>query len=119
MSLIPENIRGTRPGTPRPQQQRNDAPRQAGGAYEISSPHAQNFIDCIRSREQTIAPIEAGAGTAVLCCLCNIAYELGRPVKWNPATRTFVGNDKEAAAHRLYYYEYRKPYVLPYLDKRC
>jgi predicted dehydrogenase len=122
MSLIPENIRGTRPGQRRPQQQqqnRNQArPQQATQAYEVSSPHAQNFIDCVRSREQTIAPIEAGAGTAVLCCLCNIAYELNRPVKWNPATRTFV-NDPEAAAHRLYYYEYRKPYVLPYLDKRC
>ena len=78
----------------------------------------QNFIDCVRSRQQTIAPIEAGVSSAVFCCLCNIAYELGRPVKWNPATRTFV-NDKEAAAHRLYYYEYRKPYVLPSLDKRC
>ena len=124
MSLIPENIRGTRPGQRRPQQQQpqqnrnQQQARQAQPAYEISSPHAQNFIDCIRSREQTIAPIEAGAGTAVLCCLCNIAYELNRPVKWNPATRTFV-NDPEAAAHRLYYYEYRKPYVLPYLDKRC
>ena len=118
MSLIPENIRGTRPGQPRQQQARPAGARPATQAYEVSSPHAQNFIDCIRTREQTIAPIEAGAGTAVLCCLCNIAYELGRPVKWNPATRTFV-NDKEAAAHRLYYYEYRKPYTLPYLDKRC
>ena len=92
--------------------------RQAAQNFETSSPHMQNFIDCVRSRQNPIAPVEAGTSSAVFCCLCNIAYELNRPVKWNPATRTFV-NDKEAAAHRLYYYDYRRPYELPYLDKRC
>ena len=132
-SLIPENLRGNKPRMMTPEERqrmfeeysRRAAQAERGGQqqraqnFETSSPHMQNFIDCVRSRQQTIAPIEAGVSSAVFCCLCNIAYELGRPVKWNPATRTFVGNDKEAAAHRLYYYEYRKPYVLPYLDKRC
>jgi hypothetical protein len=58
-----------------------------------------------------IAPIEVGSSTAILCCLGNIATELGRPVKWNPATHSF-GDDKEAAAHRLNWYEYRNPYKL-------
>jgi hypothetical protein len=132
-SLIPENLRGNKPRMMTPEERQRmfeeyakraaqaerGGQRQAAQNFETSSPHMQNFIDCVRSRQQTIAPIEAGVSSAVFCCLCNIAYELGRPVKWNPATRTFVGNDKEAAAHRLYYYEYRKPYVLPYLDKRC
>jgi hypothetical protein len=34
-----------------------------------------------------------------------------RPLKWNPATLTFV-NDPEAASHRLMDYEYRRPYTL-------
>lgn len=87
--------------------------------FETSSPHMQNFIDCVRSRKNPIAPVEVGVSSAILCCLCNIAYELGREVDWDPATRTFKNDDKEAAAHRLYYYEYRRPYTLPYLDKRC
>ncbi|MDD6125662.1 MAG: Gfo/Idh/MocA family oxidoreductase [Paraprevotella sp.] len=88
------------------------------GQYEVSSPHMQNFIDAIRSHTDPIAPVEYGTSTNTLCCLTNIARELNRPVHWNPATLNFEG-DKEAAAHRLYYYEYRRPYRLPYLDKRC
>jgi hypothetical protein len=71
----------------------------------------QNFIDCVRSRQKTIAPIEVGCSTAITCCLGNIATELGRPVKWDPATYTFV-NDPEATGHRLMNYEYRRPYHL-------
>ena len=52
-----------------------------------------------------------------LCCIFNIARELKRPVRWNPATLSFEG-DKEAFAHRLYYYDYRRPYTLPYLERR-
>ena len=83
--------------------------------YVMSSGHVQNFIDCIRSRQKPIAPVEAGASTAILCCLVNIAHELKRPVKWDPVTQSFV-NDKEAEAHRLYWYKYRHPYTLPYWD---
>ena len=86
------------------------------GNYETSAPHMQNFIDCVRSRENPIAPVEVGCSTNTLCCLQNIARELGRPVKWNPATLSF-GNDKEAASHRLYWYQYRTPYSLPYFCK--
>lgn len=87
------------------------APTQAGLQYEISSPHMQNFIDCVRSREKPIATIEKGCSTAITCCLGNIANELGRPIKWDPATNTFI-NDPAATAHRLMDYEYRKPYSL-------
>ena len=88
------------------------------GQYEVSSPHMQNFIDAIREHKDPIAPVEYGCSTNTLCCIFNIARELGRPVRWNPATLNFEG-DKEAAAHRLYYYDYRRPYTLPYLEKRC
>jgi predicted dehydrogenase len=87
------------------------APTQAGLQYEISSPHMQNFIDCVRSRQKPIATIEKGCSTAIACCLGNIANELGRPIKWDPATNTFI-SDKEAEAHRLMNYEYRAPYHL-------
>jgi len=83
------------------------------GQYEMSAGHMQNFIDCVRSRQNPIAPVEAGCSTAIVCCLSNIAHELKRPVKWDPATLSFV-KDKEAEAHRLYWYKYRNPYVLPY-----
>lgn len=83
----------------------------AEGEYEVSSPHMQNFIDAVRSRKDPIAPVEIGCSTNTLCCLANIATELQRPVKWDPATLSF-GDDTEAAAHRLYNYQYRNPYSL-------
>ena len=87
------------------------------GQYEVSSPHMQNFLDAVRGLKDPIAPVEYGCSTNTLCCLFNIARELNRPVKWNPALLSFEG-DKEAANHRLYWYEYRRPYKLPYCDKR-
>ena len=89
----------------------------AAGQYEVSAPHMQNFIDAIREHKDPIAPVEYGCSTNTLCCIFNIARELKRPVHWNPATLSF-GDDKEAFAHRLYYYDYRRPYTLPYLERR-
>jgi len=126
-SLIPAEIAGNRPQPRTPGQQRpagqarpantqapaqgRPAPTQAGLQFEISSPHMQNFIDSVRSRQKPIASIEVGCSTAITCCLGNIANELKRPVKWDPATYTFV-NDNEAGEHRLMNYEYRRPYHL-------
>ncbi|MDR2139835.1 MAG: Gfo/Idh/MocA family oxidoreductase [Tannerella sp.] len=83
----------------------------AAGQYEVSSPHMQNFLDAVRSRRHPVAPVEVGCSTNTLCCIANIATELRRPVKWDPATLSF-GDDREAAAHRLYGYEYRKAFSL-------
>jgi predicted dehydrogenase len=134
-SLIPAEIAGRRPQPRTPGQQRpagqqgqgqgqqgqaqqgqgqaqnRPAPTQAGLQFEISSPHMQNFVDCVRSRKKPIASIEVGCSTAITCCLGNIANELKRPVKWNPATHTFI-DDPEACGHRLMNYEYRRPYSL-------
>ena len=123
-SLIPPELAGRRPMTPEQfrqamsqtaaqRSQRGEQNRAGALAFEISSPHMQDFVDCIRSRENPVAPVEAGCSTNTLCCLANISRELNRPVKWNPATLSFV-NDKEAASHRLYAYTYRRPYSLPY-----
>ena len=84
------------------------------GQYEVSAPHMQNFIDCVRSRQNPIAPVEVGSSTNVACCLINIAVEQNRTLNWNPATRSFVGGDREAENHYLYDYAYRNPYKLPY-----
>jgi len=121
-SLIPADIAGTRPqprtqrpagqaGQQRPPQQQRPAPTREGLQFEISSPHMQDFIDAVRSRKKPIASIEVGCSTAITCCIGNIANELKRPVRWDPATYTFI-DDKEACSHRLMNYEYRRPYHL-------
>ena len=45
-----------------------------------------------------------------MCTLGNIAYELDRPLVWNPIVEKFMNNDTEA--NSKLHYEYRKPYEL-------
>ena len=88
------------------------AAKEGGGnAYEQRAAHMVNFHECVRSRKEPIAPIQVGCSTAITCCLGNIATELQRPVKWNPATYHFV-DDPEASRHRLVQYKYRNNYKL-------
>lgn len=115
--LVPDELRGNRPRNLTPEERRKmfeemqKAQAKGGGSFEISSPHMEDFISCVRSRQKPIAPVEVGASTAITCCLGNMATELQRSVKWNPATHSF-GTDKEAWNHRLYDYEYRGSYKL-------
>lgn len=74
-----------------------------------SDNHYQDFIDAIKSREKPVCDIEIGHRTSTVCCLGNIAYELGRPLKWNPEKETFI-DDPEA--NKLRGKEYRAPYIL-------
>jgi predicted dehydrogenase len=116
--LIPEEIAGRRPRQMTPEERRKmweemqRAAREGGGnAFEQRADHMFNFIDSVRSRMDPIAPIQVGCSTAITCCLGNIATELQRPVKWNPATLHFI-DDPEASGHRLMHYEYRRNYKL-------
>ncbi|HSI78410.1 MAG TPA: Gfo/Idh/MocA family oxidoreductase [Lunatimonas sp.] len=60
--------------------------------------HHIDFIESVRRRKDPIAPVEIGHSTCVTCTLGNIAYELMRPVKWDPINEKFV-NDAEAEQH--------------------
>lgn len=88
--------------------------QESGGYNDVV--HAQNFIDCMRSRKKPNADLETvGHPSSMLCHLGNIAWRVGRTVKFDPQTYTF-GSD-EAANKLLTRPEYRKPYVLPSLDQ--
>ena len=78
--------------------------------YETNVPHYQSFIDSVRSRRDPSVPIETGHSSCVMCTLGNIAYELDRPLQWNPIVEKFMNNDAEA--NSKLHYEYRKPYKL-------
>jgi predicted dehydrogenase len=80
-----------------------------GLIYETGIEHLVNFIDCLRSRKDPIAPIEAGQRTCTVCILGNIAHELKRPLNWDPIRQNFV-NDTEA--EKYLHREYRNGYTL-------
>jgi hypothetical protein len=60
--------------------------------YE-SHNHQQNWIDCIRTRRRPIADVAIGASTIKVCHLGNIAYWLGRTIRWDPAKQEIVGDE--------------------------
>jgi hypothetical protein len=57
--------------------------------------HTQNFLECVRLRRHPNADVEIGCHTAIVCHLGNIAYQLNRPLRWDPGKEVFV-NDEEA-----------------------
>ena len=77
--------------------------------YETNVPHYQSFVDSIRSRRDPSVPVEVGHSSCTVCNLGNIAYDLNRPLQWNPIVQKFM-DDPEAT--KQLHYEYRKPYTL-------
>jgi len=63
-----------------------------------SDEHHQNWLDCIRTRNQPICPVETGYRSATICALSAIAERIKRPLKWDPATEQIIG-DEEASAY--------------------
>jgi predicted dehydrogenase len=74
-----------------------------------SRDHYQNFLDCVKSRRQTITPIEVAHRSASVGHLGVIAMELGRKIRFSPDTETII-DDPEAT--RLLGRAYRSPWHL-------
>ena len=53
----------------------------------------QDFIDCVRSRQETLEPAEVGHRVTSLGLLGQISIRLGQKLKWDPEAEQFVGND--------------------------
>ena len=56
--------------------------------------HMQNWLDCIRSRKLPVADVEIGHRSISVCHLANIARNVGRPLRWDPAREEFEGDDQ-------------------------
>lgn len=74
-----------------------------------SDNHYKDWLDCIQSRKMPICDVEIGHRTASVCNITNIAYQLGRALKWNPQTEKFEGDTE---ANELLGKKYRKPWKL-------
>ena len=74
--------------------------------------HFANFIAAVRARDPKVqhGPVDTAHTSSALAHLGNISYRLGRRLKFDPATETFV-DDSEANA--LLTREYRPPFVVP------
>jgi myo-inositol 2-dehydrogenase / D-chiro-inositol 1-dehydrogenase len=79
---------------------REDLLRWSPGAGDPKLPRLsekQDFIDCVKSRKETLIPAEVGHRTATLCQIGHIAAQLGRKLTWNPEAERFSGDDEANA----------------------
>jgi predicted dehydrogenase len=75
----------------------------------VSEYHPRNFLDCIKTRQPTITPIETAHRTISVALLGEIAMLTGRKIRWNPETEE-IADDPGASA--LLGRSYREPWVL-------
>lgn len=61
----------------------------------VSNHHQQNFLDCVKTRASTVAPVEVAVRSDTLCQLSDIAMRLGRKLRWDPENEKFI-NDTQA-----------------------
>jgi len=54
----------------------------------FNEPHLKNFFECIRSREDPIAPVEAGMMGAICANLAVMSVQSGNTWHWNARTET-------------------------------
>ncbi len=69
--------------------------------------HHGNFIECVRTRHEPVAPVEAGHIASALGILPDIAAQLARTLTWDWKTHQFIGDD---AANRMLTGAMRQPW---------
>jgi len=77
--------------------------------YE-SKEHHGNGLDCIKSRQQPIAPVEVAHRACSTCLLHHIAMRASRKLYWDPLKERFKNDE---AANALLSRPQRAPYTLP------
>lgn len=73
---------------------RDATPEKPGNFY---SDHLRNFLDCVKSREEPIEPVEVGHRTATICHLGNIALQRMEKLRWDPEAERFPDNEQANA----------------------
>ncbi len=75
--------------------------------YE-SKDHHGNWLDCVRSRQQPIAPIEVGHRACTTCLVHHLAMKLKRRLFWDPLKERFKNDD---GANSMLSRPQRWPYI--------
>ncbi len=81
---------------------------EKGSSPEQFDLHVRNFLDCVKTRQRTIADVEDGHQTALSCHLANLSLRLGRALKWDAVKEEIIG-DREASA--MLERPYREPWA--------
>ncbi|HWL15312.1 MAG TPA: gfo/Idh/MocA family oxidoreductase, partial [Opitutus sp.] len=64
------------------------------GADPMTSSHMRNWLECLRSRKQPHAPVEAGYQHAIACVMANAAARTGERVTFDEKTQNVLAGGK-------------------------
>lgn len=64
------------------------------GADPLTSAHMRNWMECVRSRKEPNAPIEAGFNHSVACVMTNAAYRTGQKVTFDEKKQEVIAGGK-------------------------
>jgi predicted dehydrogenase len=64
------------------------------GGDKLTSAHVRNWMECIRSRKQTNAPVEAGYNHSIATIMTNAAARTGAKVTFDEKTQEVMDNGK-------------------------
>jgi len=80
-----------------------------GSSRDSTAALVRNFLDCIKSRQTPLCPLEEGHRSTSFAHLANIALKVKSRLEWDPAKERFTNNE---SANQYLHYEYRKPWKL-------
>lgn len=64
------------------------------GGDLLTSTHMRNWMDCVRSRKETNAPVEAGYAHAIACIMANAAVHTGVKVTFDEKSQEVMAGEK-------------------------
>jgi hypothetical protein len=73
----------------------------------------KDFLNACHHFKKPIADIEEGHISTASCILANLSMQLGRPLRYDPITKTIPGDEE---ATRLLARPYREGYTRPVLE---
>ncbi len=76
----------------------------------LSNHHARNFLECVKSRQETVCPAETAHRSITPGHLGYVSHFLGRPLKWDPVKEEVIGDSE--ADRMLKAVDYREPWKL-------
>lgn len=59
-----------------------------------SASHQLSWVDCVKSRKDPVSNIESAVRSDLVSHLCEICIRTGRPIRWDPAKETIVGDEE-------------------------
>jgi len=64
------------------------------GVDEMVLAHMRNWVECLRTRAEPNAPVEAGYQHSIACVMANVAARTGMRVTFDEATQNVLAGDK-------------------------